>query len=88
MYAHVVDFDQLNVHDLLLSSEAYFEGPQFQKTGLAGNESLLFGTVTHEIIGGGLSITTQPLSTTFLYLMEPIMLRLPIMERYLSTILI
>ena len=53
MYAHVVDFDQLNVHDLLLSSEAYFEGPQFQKTGLAGNESLLFGTVTHEIIGGG-----------------------------------
>ena len=53
IYGHAEEFENQNLHDLLMNSGAYFEGPAFHKEGLAGNESLVFGTVSHEIIGNG-----------------------------------
>ena len=53
IYGHSEEFENLDVYDLLMNSAAYFEGPSFQKEGLAGNESLVFGIISHEIVGNG-----------------------------------
>ena len=54
IYEEPIDsFDDINVYNSLVDSRAYFEGPEFIKDGLSGNESLIFGSITHEIIGGG-----------------------------------
>ena len=53
IYTHPAEFENQDIYDLLMNSGAYFEGPAFQREGLAGNESIVYGSIKHEIIGEG-----------------------------------
>ena len=45
----VNDFD--DIYDSLVNASTYFEGPEFEKDNLSGRDSLVHGSISHQIIG-------------------------------------
>ena len=53
IFAIPEEVENMDLETAIVDCPVYFEGPAFIKDGLPGNESLVFGDITHEITGNG-----------------------------------
>ena len=48
-----MDYESIDVYSILTNPVACFEGPDFIRDNLDGQESLIYGTIGHDIVGDG-----------------------------------
>lgn len=53
LYTEPGSMDTVDIYDCLMNSQAFFEGPNFIRDNLPNQESLVFGSISHNIQGNG-----------------------------------